>query len=121
MCTGPSCWPRHSPTSCEPSCSGDPVVTNGRRRKRKRGWLHRATRHGSEQYVAPDGAGPDARERERGSGGGGGGDEVEGAGGARDGGGAAVTTVPDTQASLDQVLRNAAEARDKSANKDKPG
>jgi hypothetical protein len=95
-------------------------VASGRKRGgiRRRGWLHRASHHRSEQsVVASDAAGADRDEGESGAGRGEGG----GHGDVRDGGGGGAPAGPDTQASLDQVLRSAAEARDKGTGKDGAG
>lgn len=86
-----------------------------RGRIRRRGWLHRASHHKSEQFeVSSDAAGADPGKGEGGSGGRQGG----GHGDVRDSGGGGAAAGPDTQASLDQVLRTAAEARDRKGNKD---
>ncbi len=74
---------------------------------RRRGWLHRASHHppehpveASDEAAAEDGAG------EQGPGG------IAKGGGVRGGDGSGEPTGPDTQASLDEVLRQAAERRD---------
>jgi hypothetical protein len=101
-------------------------VASGRKRGgiRQRGWLRRGTYDKPQQSVdAPHAAGADPGEDEdegEGEGGSGGG-ESWGAGDDQDGGGGGAPAGPDTQASLDQVLRSAAEARDKGGDKDGAG
>jgi hypothetical protein len=92
-------------------------VTTGRKRGRirRRGWLHRASHHEAEQFEASS----DAAGADPGNGEGGSGERQSGGhGDVRDSGGGGSATGPDTQASLDQVLRTAAEARDKEGSKD---
>lgn len=78
---------------------------------RRRGWLHRAGHHGSEQSPeqSVEQSGEAAAEAATGAQGPGG---IASEGGVRDGGGSGEPTGPDTQASLDEVLRQVAERRD---------
>ena len=82
---------------------------------RRRGWLHRAGHHGAEQSAeaaaqqsaeATGEAPAEAGGEEQGPGG------IASEGGVRGGGSSGEPTGPDTQASLDEVLRQAAERRD---------
>ena len=98
-------------------------MASGRKRGgiRRRGWLHRASHPKSEQSVdASDAAGADQGEGDGGGEGGSGEGEGAGQDDVRDGGGGTPAR-PDTQASLDQVLRSAAEARDRGGDKDGAG
>lgn len=96
-------------------------MTTGRKRGRvrRRGWLHRASHHKAEQFEgSSDTAGADPGKGEGGSGGSGGRQGEGGHGDIRDIGGGGSDAGPDTQASLDQVLRTAAQARDREGYKD---
>lgn len=99
-------------------------MASGRKRGgiRQRGWLHRGLHHQSEQSVdASDDAGADPGEAEGGSGAGEHEGESEGHRDVQDAGGDGTPPGPDSQASLDQVLRSAAKARDKGGDKDGAG
>ena len=91
-------------------------MSSGRKQggTRRRGWLHRVGHHRSEQSaeasVETSGEGAadaDAEEHEEQGPGG-----IASEGGVRDGGDTGEPTGPDTQASLDEVLRQAAERRE---------